>query len=197
MSTTTINEGTKGCHNRFAVETSTPRLKPLILSLTHPAKSQGEHMFIPSITVQPATMEQDVKNLEADAVAYAHLTEEKPERITQKGGRHYKGIIARERSIGEIIPIQIVGETWLEQEHRTMVIVLEHMTNGQIEVTTYNEAQGIVIRRIEDTDGHLRTVCEDLLELATIHVGQGEEEDSEEERIYMFIEDDNNCRLTT
>jgi hypothetical protein len=308
MSTTTINEGTKGCRNRFAVDTGTPRLKPLILSSTHPAKSQGEHMFVPSITVQPATMEQDVKNLEADAVASAHLTreedvhqedahhtemtdasahsddddkerlsssgtgdaltddeachsecikvacrrdmqvtgegegsngeeswapedevnedtfinsncsketedlaeeqgmveegdknvtntEEKPERTTQKGGRRYKGIIARERSTGEIIPIQIVGETWLEQEHRTMVIVLEDMTNGQIEVTTYNEAQGIVTRKIEDTDGHLRTVCEDLLELATIHVGQ--EEDSEEERIYTFIEDDDNRRPTT
>jgi hypothetical protein len=60
-----------------------------------------------------------------------------------------------------------------------MVIVLEDMTNGQIEVTTCNEAQGIVTRKIEDTDGHLRTVCEDLLELATIHVGQ--EEDSKEE----------------
>jgi hypothetical protein len=218
MSTTTINEGTKGCRNRFAVETGTPRLKPLILSLTHPAESQGEHMFIPPITVQPATMEQNVKNLEADTVASAHLTreedmhqedahhtemtdasahsddddeerlsssgtgdaltddeachsecikaacrrdmqvtregegsngeenwapedemnedtfinsncseetedlaeeqgmveesdknitnmEEKPERTTQKGGRHYKGIIARERSTGEIIPI--------------------------------------------------------------------------------------------
>jgi hypothetical protein len=224
MSTTTINEGTKGCYNRFTVETGTPRLKPLILRLTHPVESQGEHMFVPSITVQPATMEQDVKNLEADAVASAHLTkeedmhqedahhtettdtsahsddddearlssnvtgdalsddeachsegikaacrldmqaaresegsnreesrapedemnedmfinsncseetedlaeeqgmveesdenitntEEKTERTTQNGGRRYKGIIARERSTGEIIPIQIVGET--------------------------------------------------------------------------------------
>jgi hypothetical protein len=122
-------------------------------------------------------------------------TEEKPERTTQNSGRQYKGIIARERSTGEIIPIQIVGETWLEQEHRTMVIVLEDMTNGQIEVATYNEAQGVVTRKIEDTDGHLRTVCEGLLELATIHVGQ--EEDSKEERTYTFIEDDNNRRLTT
>jgi hypothetical protein len=76
-----------------------------------------------------------------------------------------------------------------------MVIVLEDMTNGQIEVTTYNKAQGVVTRKIEDTDGHLRTVCEDLLELATIHVGQ--EEDSEEEQTYTFIEDDDNRRLTT
>jgi hypothetical protein len=78
-----------------------------------------------------------------------------------------------------------------------MVIVMEDMTNGQIEVTTYNEAQGVVTRRMEDTDSHLRTVCEDLLELATIHVGQGEEEDSKEEQIYMFIEDNNNHRPTT
>jgi hypothetical protein len=294
MSTTTMNEGIKGCRNRFTVETGTPRLKPLILSSTRPVKSQGEHMLIPTITVQPATIEQDVKNLEADAVASAYLTREedvhqedahytettdalahsndddeemlsssgtgdaltddeachsecikaacrkdlqvtregegpngeeswapedemnedtfinsncseetedlaeeqgmveesdenitnigeKTERTTQNSGRHYKGIIARERSTGEIISIQIVGETWLEQEHRTMVIVLEDMTNGQIEVATYNEAQGIVTRKIEDTNSHLRTVCEDLLELATIYVGQSEEEDSKDE----------------
>jgi hypothetical protein len=78
-----------------------------------------------------------------------------------------------------------------------MVIILEDMTNGQIEVATYNEAQGVVTRKIEDTDGHLRTICEDLLELATIHVGQSEEEDSEEEQTYTFIEDDNNCQPTT
>jgi hypothetical protein len=266
-------------------------------------------MFVPSITVQPATIEQDVKNLEAGAVASAHLireenvhqenahhtemtdasahsddddeerllssgtgdaltddkacysecikaacrrdmqvtregegpngeeswapedemnedtfinsncseetedlaeeqgmveesdenvtnTEEKTERTTQNSSRRYKGIIARERSTEEIILIQIVGETWLKQEQRTMVIVLEDMTNGQIEVITYNEAQGIVTRKIENTNGHLRTICENLLELATIHVGQSEEEDSEKEHTYMLIEDDDNHQPT-
>jgi hypothetical protein len=119
-------------------------------------------------------------------------TKEKTERTTQNGGRHYKEIIARERSTREIIPIQIVGETWLKQEHRTMVIVLEDMTNGQIEVATYNKAQGVVTWRIEDTDGHLRTVCKNLLELATLHVEQDKEEDSEERQTYMFIEDNDN-----
>jgi hypothetical protein len=92
MSTTATNEGTKGCHNRFAVETGIPRLKPLILSSTHPVKSQKEHMFIPSITVQPATMEQDVKNLEADTVASAHLTRE--EDMNQEDAHHTEMINA-------------------------------------------------------------------------------------------------------
>jgi hypothetical protein len=88
MSTTTINEGTKECRNRFAVDTGTPRLKPLILSSPYPVESQGEHMFISPITVQPATMEQDVKKLEADAGASAHLTRE--EDVHQEDAHHAK-----------------------------------------------------------------------------------------------------------
>jgi hypothetical protein len=92
MSTTTINEGIKGCSDRFAVEKGIPKLKPFILSSPHPVKGQGECMFIPSIIRQSASREQAVKNKEAGAVASAHLMRE--EDMNQEDAHHTEMINA-------------------------------------------------------------------------------------------------------
>jgi hypothetical protein len=61
LSTTAIDVGTIGCCDGHVMEKSSPSLKPFILSSPHPAKKQGEHMFIPPISALTTTRDNAIE----------------------------------------------------------------------------------------------------------------------------------------
>ena len=75
LSTTAIDDGTKQCCDRHAVERCTPALKPLILCLPCPVKNDEECTVTPPIVGQPVAREQAIEYDMADADAPAHLDE--------------------------------------------------------------------------------------------------------------------------
>jgi hypothetical protein len=61
LSTTAVDDGTKRCRDRHAVEKHALALKTLTLSSSRPAESHGERMLVLPISGQPVTEEQAVE----------------------------------------------------------------------------------------------------------------------------------------
>jgi hypothetical protein len=61
LSTMAIDVGTIGCRDGRVMEKSSPTLRPFILSSSHPAKKQGEHMFVPPISTLTTTRDSAVE----------------------------------------------------------------------------------------------------------------------------------------
>jgi hypothetical protein len=67
------------------------------------------------------------------------------------------------------IPIRVVGETWLDD--KTMIIVMESTDSDRVTVAIHNESYGLVLKGLQEVDGHVKAVCEDLIRKAAVPVG--------------------------